>query len=158
LTANQYDSTSVRAVVRQDDRVLVEWFAPLGIYFLPGGTVEGDETLPEALLRELREELSKGDWNVGRYLGKIGHRWRKSDGSCASCLNHFYEVALIDPRLASLITAKEKDRSIVWLSLRCPAVDQLQPPSLASLLLVPNLHPSGGWNVVDDDEEQNARE
>jgi len=44
---------SVRAIIRRGDKVLVEWLESREIAFLPGGTVEGDEDLLDALRREL---------------------------------------------------------------------------------------------------------
>lgn len=81
-----YRTTSARALIRRGDSILVEWFAPKSICFLPGGTVDKEESLSTTLERELSEELKGSSFTVGRYLGKIGHRWDNDKGS-DSCLN-----------------------------------------------------------------------
>ncbi|NDC39448.1 MAG: ADP-ribose pyrophosphatase, partial [Proteobacteria bacterium] len=48
-----YRTTSVRAIIKDHQKLLVEWFAPKQIAFLPGGTVEAGENLQAALMREL---------------------------------------------------------------------------------------------------------
>jgi len=52
--------TSVRAVVRHDDQILVVR-DPASIHILPGGRREADETLLQTLQREVREETG---WTI----------------------------------------------------------------------------------------------
>ena len=137
---------SVRAVIRKDSLVLIEWFAPKSISFLPGGALEAGEDLKIALCRELAEELTDARFTVIKYLGRIGHTWRTSDG-LASCLSHFFETDLIeDP----VVTAREQGREIRWLDLNSSELGSLQPPSLRNCLL--QGHSSGKeWNILDSE-------
>jgi 8-oxo-dGTP pyrophosphatase MutT (NUDIX family) len=140
----QYRTTSVRAVIRKDDKVLVEWFAPKSISFLPGGAIEEFEELKSALIRELDEELDGPNPIIRRYLGKIGHRWSTSNG-IDSCLNHFFEVEL---GCEDEVMAKEAGRQLRWLELDSPEFATLQPPILRRLILQPV---STEWNYLDSD-------
>ena len=138
----EYKTISVRAVIRKGNKILTEWFVPKSISFLPGGTVEPDEELESALIRELDEELTGANLRVGRYLGKIGHFWSTPKGS-NSCLNHFYEVILEED---FGVSAREPGREMKWLSLDDDKAQTLQPPSLARLL---KQYPEVLWDQVD---------
>jgi len=142
---SKYRTTSVRAVILQKDQVLVEWFEPKQISFLPGGTLENNEDLKLALIRELEEELLGISLEVGQYLGKIGHIW-KTDFGEDSCLNHFYEVTILTNEG---VKAREFGRQIRWLTLNPEELSSVQPPKLRELLL--NLKPSNSWNYVDSE-------
>ncbi len=141
-TSSSYPSTSVRAIIRRGDKVLVEWLESRGIAFLPGGTVEGDEDLLDALRRELNEEIQGADCIVGSYRGSIGHWW-KGERGVEGCLNHFFEVEIA---LHGDISAQEPGRSLRWLSLDGEESYRLQPPRLKSLLLETRV---SLWNFVD---------
>ena len=141
---DNYRTTSVRGVIRNGDSILVEWFAPKSISFLPGGTVESGEDLESTIVRELAEELQGLEFQVSHYLGKIGHFWKTSGGT-DSCLNHFYEVDLLSD---SGVSAREQGREIRWLSLKDPAADSLTPPSLRKLL---SERTRATWDLVDDE-------
>lgn len=150
MEKNTYDSISVRAIILNNKKLLVEWLASLSICFPPGGTVEVGESLTETLERELSEELTVGNPKIGYYLGRIGHRWIKSDGKQGSCLNHFFEVSY-PANVIEAVRAKEDGRVMKWLELDSSLTSLLQPPSLTKL--VPQLGSSSRvvWNVVDDE-------
>lgn len=142
---SSYNSISVRAIIRRGDTVLVEWLEGKGIAFLPGGTVEGEENLLDAVRRELCEEVQGATFVIGSYRGSIGHWWKR-EGELHGCLNHFYDVEL---DLHGDVVAREKGRCFRWLSLGDKEASSLQPPRLKSLLLE-----SQGflWNYVDVSE------
>ena len=47
-------SSKVRSILVEDDKILVANYG--GVYLLPGGSIEKDETKEQAILRELKEE------------------------------------------------------------------------------------------------------
>lgn len=51
----------VRAILMKDDKVLVSHYG--GVILLPGGSIDDGETLDEAIIRELREEIGI-DYNI----------------------------------------------------------------------------------------------
>jgi 8-oxo-dGTP pyrophosphatase MutT (NUDIX family) len=124
--------------------LLVEWFAPKQIAFLPGGTDEAGEDLMATLVRELSEELAGSVLEVGRYRGEIGHRWQTGDGE-DSCRNHFFEVVSD----AAKLVANEPGRTMMWLELTSAGLADLQPPSLRGFLLSDGA--SQPWRCVDDE-------
>lgn len=126
----EYRTTSARALIRRGDSILVEWFAPKNICFLPGGTSDPEEPLKTALERELSEELQGSCFTVGRYLGKIGHSWDTDKGR-DSCLNHFFEVSASNP---GGIFSNEEGRTMRWIDLKSDDLSLLQPPRLRQLL------------------------
>ena len=138
----QYKRISVRGVIRRQDKVLVEWFAPKSIGFLPGGSIEGNESLLATLERELSEELSGADYKIGKYLGKIAHFWKTEKGE-DNCLNHYFEVIL---KSDSEIVSAEAGRQVKWLSLNKDESKSIKPPSLPHLLLVNKF---AEWDEVD---------
>jgi len=47
----------IRAVVQNKGKILVCFHKEKGYYFLPGGHLEFGESIPDALFREVKEEL-----------------------------------------------------------------------------------------------------
>ena len=83
-----------------------------GSYFdLPGGAIDGEETEPEALVREFLEETGLHIAPVER-IGEAAQYFRKSDGSPVNNLAGFWtaDISRHDP------AAKvEDDHELVWL-------------------------------------------
>ena len=145
-----YESTSVRAVIIQEGQLLVEWFAPLAISFLPGGTAEAGENLLATLTRELTEEITPDSLNIGSYVGQIGHIWRKSNGTTGSCLNHFFEARFGSPVPFEEVQSRETGRILKWLPLAGGDFSSLQPPSLKNHILERLNGNLEEWNTIDN--------
>lgn len=93
----------VQAVVHDGDRVLLAVRNDIRGWELPGGTVEGDEPLTEALTREVREETGLTvaiERRVGAYR-KTGFR------------PHVAHVFLCRPESGQLRTSHES-RALAW--------------------------------------------
>lgn len=83
-----------------------------GSYFdLPGGAVDGDETEPQALIREFAEETGLRVQPLAR-LGEAAQRFRKTDGSPVNNIGGFWTVEVLDhdPSVQC-----EDDHELVWL-------------------------------------------
>ena len=116
---------------------------PQRYLLLPGGRAEPGEEMRVALKRELFEEVAGMTFEIGRYLGKIGHIW-KADGKADSGLHHFFEARIVE---GSSARAKEQGRELRWLSLNGAEREKLKPPALLGLILRANVGEE--WDVVE---------
>ena len=80
-------------------------------YDLPGGAVDGDETEPQALMREFVEETGMTVRPVRRIAGAAQY-FRKSDGAPINNIGGFWiaEQLSLDPA-----ARVEADHELVWL-------------------------------------------
>ena len=131
----------------RDQMILVEWIEELQLAFLPGGRQEDSESLVQALLRELTEEISGLELEIGEYLGRIAHRWTAAGGS-DSCLNHFYAVRIVEDRG---VAAREAGRTLQWLALDSAQSALLKPPSLLRMLRQES--PGRSWDLFDTETQ-----
>lgn len=81
---------------------------------LPGGAVDGDETEPQALIREFMEETGMTVRPLER-IAEAGQFFRKSDGQPVNNLGGFWiaEMIALDP-----VRKVEDDHELVWLHPR----------------------------------------
>ncbi|TLW93976.1 NUDIX domain-containing protein [Saccharomonospora piscinae] len=103
----------VGAVVRVDDKVLLlkrpaDDFMG-GVYELPSGKVEGDETLDAALIREVAEETGLTVTDTVAYLGSFDYT--SGSGKKSRQFNFAVSVAKSEP-----VRLTEHD-SYLWASL-----------------------------------------
>jgi 8-oxo-dGTP pyrophosphatase MutT (NUDIX family) len=102
----------VRALILRDSHVLLAHKIGADNTFLPGGHVELGETLREALLRELREEL-EGEVEVGGFLGALEHFYPTGLGSVHE-LNLIFECDLRGCDLKAPPGSKEPHLEFLW--------------------------------------------
>ena len=82
----------VRAIIRDGEHILAVKAKGLEYCFLPGGHHEIGESLPSALLREIKEEMGL-DGEIRRYLGVVENGWQGNDAYHQE-INHVFEVAV----------------------------------------------------------------
>ena len=82
-----------RAIIIEDDTILLAHEKQSPNTFLPGGHVEFGDSLISTIERELVEELGL-ECTVGQYLGAIEHSWSR-DSVQHFEINHFFKVNLI---------------------------------------------------------------
>lgn len=82
-----------RAVVEENGKFLLCRGKGNENWFFPGGHIEEGESAPEALMREIQEELGE-ESEVKRFLGASENKFRYN-GSATHEINLIFEVALI---------------------------------------------------------------
>jgi (d)CTP diphosphatase len=114
--------TVVAAVIRRDERYLI-CQRPAGkrhggLWEFPGGKLHDGETIPDAVRRELAEELHVEPLHIGDVLARIA-----DPGS--SFVIHFMEVVIIgEPR-------STEHQAIAWVTARELLDYPLAPSDLA---------------------------
>jgi len=88
-------------------------------WFFPGGHIEEGESAPEALMRELVEELGE-ESEVVRFLGASENKFEK-DGRAVHEINLVFEVALSNQQIRgsaiNLICKSQEDHlEFAWLA------------------------------------------
>jgi 8-oxo-dGTP pyrophosphatase MutT (NUDIX family) len=118
-----------RAVIRRGDRVLLARYLRASWWFLPGGHVEPDENVEDALLRELAEELGT-DARIDRFLGVVENSYRNDEGAHHE-LNHVFEVTLTEEEPAS----RESHLEFRWLPRDELVAADLRPAEIKQMVL-----------------------
>jgi 8-oxo-dGTP diphosphatase len=118
-----------RAVVLCDGAVLLVQEIAQGYWFFPGGHVEAGETPPQALVRELREELDVSA-TVQEHLGDLHNRW-VHDGVEHHEVNHVFATTIdaVDP------VSQEPHLAAGWTGLDDLDDTDVRPRLLVDLVL-----------------------
>ncbi|MCA1058849.1 NUDIX domain-containing protein [Rossellomorea aquimaris] len=89
--------TAVKAVIMQDDQILL-MNSNRGDYKFPGGGLEAEETLVEALQREVREETGFVHCVVRELIGIVTQRYMDlfDDDTIFEMTSHYYRCELLD--------------------------------------------------------------
>lgn len=84
----------VRGIIVEEDRFLLCRGKGRKNYFFPGGHIEEGESAPEALMREIKEELGE-DSEVKSFLGASENKF-ETNGVVTHEINLVFEVVLIN--------------------------------------------------------------
>ena len=103
-----------------------------GNVYLPGGHLEGEERAPQALRREIREELGQ-ICTVGRFLGVVQHAFDDQNQRVVE-INLVFAFRLSKPRLDRPPASREDALEFVWHPLKTLGRSGLEPRVLAGLL------------------------
>lgn len=121
-----------RAIIEEDERILLCHGKGRENWFFPGGHIEEGESAPEALLRELAEELGVTGV-VERFWGACENKFER-DGEVTHEINLVFAVAL-DQNGAD--ESREAHLEFAWFT-RDEMADMLVfPLSLRDAVLVP---------------------
>ncbi|WP_433680068.1 NUDIX domain-containing protein [Nocardia sp. CA-119907] len=116
-----------RAIVSDDNRLLVARERGNSWVFLPGGHVEPGEPIEAALVRELAEELGTTSRIVG-FAGVVEHRY--TDNGTAH-----HEINLIfNTELDGTPESQEEHLEFVWLPIHQLHATDLRPRALKDVV------------------------
>ena len=100
--------------------------------YLPGGHVEFEESAPDALCREIREELGV-EASVSRFLGVIEHVFdQKGKRHCE--VNLCFEISIPDLDTSAMPDSREDYIEFRWEPLDTMGDTRLEPGVLCELL------------------------
>jgi len=122
----------VRGVLVIDEWVLLCHSAGADNTFLPGGHIEFNESAPDALLREMKEETGLAI-EADRLLGVVEHAFVQQ-GVQHCEVNLVFEMSAdgLNPRVAP--ASRETKISFRWARTDALAEEQLEPKPLQRLL------------------------
>lgn len=116
MEINKYASPVVAAFIKKNDKYLVVFeprFNNNGIWRVPGGRLEYGETVEEALIREMKEELNV-DININRYLGFGQDHVIIRKKLKASRLIHYFECEIVNGEPEIM---EDEASEIKWVTL-----------------------------------------
>lgn len=144
-----------KAIIIRDQHILAIKYADEGgeYYALPGGGQLHGETLPDALVRECREELGVSVRNLGlrfirEYIGKDGESsWRDAD---VHQVEFIYECELEageEPKGGSHRDCSQVD--VAWIPIASISSFRFYPKHLIEYLDQPLLNRIEYWGSVE---------
>ncbi len=104
-----------RAVIIDDNKLLVTTDVKRETSFLPGGHVNYGEKITDGLLRELKEELGQ-EFKIEYFLGAIEAGW-DYQAHLYHEINLFFLVSNFDKNLLSNLSSQEAGLRLDWLPL-----------------------------------------
>ncbi len=125
-----------RAIIEKDGKVLLCHGKGKDNWFFPGGHIEEGESAPEALLREIKEEIGAAS-DVRRFLGASENKF-EIDGKVTHEINLIFEVILDE---GSSHESKEDHIEFAWFTYDELRDTVVFPLSLRDAVLV--LHTKG---------------
>ena len=81
----------VSGIIIHDNKILIEVYSD-GVYFLPGGTINMNETSEDAILRELKEEIDK-DFIIDSLVSICEEFYFNHLNEKTHCINFYYKMS-----------------------------------------------------------------
>lgn len=129
-----------RAVIEEDGKFLLCRGKGRDSWFFPGGHIEEGESAPEALMREITEELG-GESEVERFVGVSEHKYIKRGQEIHEISIVFKAVLLSDGDRVS----REDHIEFAWLTREELREAMVFPVSLRDAVLVMHVKEKPFW-------------
>lgn len=116
-----------RAVILDDDQILIvydpKWSIEQRYYYLPGGHIEHAESAADAMLRELREEISD-QCSIKRFLGCFENDFsREKPQYKKKCHNHEFNFLFwVEGPFKKGVIPEQKEP---WVAFKWVAITEL---------------------------------
>ena len=121
-----------RGIIISEDQVLLAHAIGHQNTFLPGGHIEFGESAPDALKREIEEELGLSCYIDG-YLGSVEHQWEKNKELHCE-MNQVFRVKVPELDLLQPPVSLESHIEFYWASVYELAAHHLQPYPFRKLI------------------------
>lgn len=127
---NNSDDTEiiVRAIIVYDEKLLICRAKDKGHYFMPGGHTEPEESLEQALEREIQEETGKQIIS-SEYLGNLPNTYSADEIEHYE-INHVFLTQLSDYR----ITSMERHIDFKWVEISQISELEILPENLKTFI------------------------
>lgn len=129
-----------RAVIKEDGKFLLCRGEGNENWFFPGGHIEEGESAPEALMREIQEELGE-ESEVRRFMGAAENIYETKDGEVHE-INLVFEVTLTSNGER---TSQEDHLEFEWFTREELRNAIVFPTSLRDAILALNSNPTPFW-------------
>jgi len=121
-----------RAVILNDDHVLLAHKKGMSHTFLPGGHINIGESAVAALKREIDEELGL-KLDVEGYLGAVEASW-EGGGAEQFEINHIFKASINGACSSSLLKSQEDHLEFLWSSIDDLYANNMLPHPLKKLI------------------------
>ncbi len=123
----------VRAIVYDDGHILAVKMKGADYCFLPGGHHEMGETLADALVREIKEEMGR-EGEIRQYLGLVENGWQGDDAYHQE-INHIFEVAIPGVHAQEAPPSAEEKLEFLWVKPGDFEKKDFRPPVIRPLII-----------------------
>ncbi|WP_227013505.1 NUDIX domain-containing protein [Paenibacillus psychroresistens] len=121
-----------RGIIINNDKILLAHAIGHKNTFFPGGHIEFGESAPEALKREIEEEIGLSCYIEG-YLGLVEHKWEK-DKELHCEINQAFKVKVPEMDVLKSPTSRESHIEFYWVSVNELKKHNLQPYPFQKLI------------------------
>jgi 8-oxo-dGTP diphosphatase len=121
-----------RGIIINNNMVLLAHAIGHNNTFLPGGHIEFGESAPEALKREIEEEIGLSCYIEG-YLGLVEHKWEKNKELHCE-VNQAFKVKVPGLDLLRSPASRESHIEFYWVSVNQLDKHNLQPDPFRTLI------------------------
>jgi 8-oxo-dGTP diphosphatase len=120
-----------RALIIENNHVLLVREKGSKLAFLPGGHIELGESIPSALEREIKEELGLSS-NVQRYIGAVEQEWGDQNENYE--IHHMFEVHVKGLTTKTTPVSLEAHLEFFWFPIYGLSESNIQPYPLQQLI------------------------